>query len=405
MLNYDYYIWVEIEANKKRILNKSYFERILEKCADSGIGSIILSAKDTTGFCIYRSSFVPHYSKFDSDFEDIDYLDMYTKMAHEKGMKVYAAVDVFAEGRVKERNELSPGFVNAAWQTHMYGIDKLGKPSIRPITDLKDIKTVGSIDDFCEVFVNPIKDEVREYEVKLIKEIAENYDVDGVVLDRVRFVGLGSDFSNYTRKKFEEYLNGKVENWPEDIYKLINVNGKIEVEYGPLFGKWITFRAAYIKKFILEVKEAVKSCNKNVEFLDYTGSWYPLYYLVGANWAKEGYMPEDYPWAKAEYADTGYAQYIDKLLSGFYYEDVTIKDALQNGKIEYWYSVEGSGDMVKKVVDDAAPYIGSLFVKQYEDNVDNFKRAVDMCFKKSNGCMIFDLCYIDDYKWWEACKR
>ncbi len=405
MLNRDYYVWVEIEANKKRILDEKYFEKMMDKCVEAGIGSIILAVKDTTGFGIYHSNVVPHYSIFDKDFQNIDYLEKYIKIAHSKGLKLHAAVDVFAEGRVKEKHELSPGFKNPSWQSYMQGIGDDGKPAIRPISDLKGIKTIGSIDDFSEVFVNPIKKEVRDYETNIVKELVEKYDLDGIVLDRVRFVGLGSDFSDYTREKFEEFLGKTVEKWPEDVYKLVNKNGEIQAEYGALFGKWVTFRASYIKSFILQVKDAIKTSGKNVEFLDYTGSWYPIYYLVGANWAREGYKAEEYPWVdKEEYANTGYAQYIDKLLSGFYYEDVTIEEALKNGKPAYWYSVEGSGDIVNKVVGDAVPYIGSLFVKQYENNEDAFKRAVEMCFEKSKGCMIFDLCYIDGYNWWDACK-
>ena len=404
MLNYDYYIWVEIEANKKRILDRNYFKRMIDKCITAGIGSIILSAKDTSGFGIYKSKVVPHYSKFDSDFMETDYLKDYIALAHEKGVKLYAGIDVFAEGRVKEKNMLSPGFKNPSWQTHMYGVDKDFEPAIRPISDLKDIRTSGSIDDFNEVFVNPIMEEVRQYEVDIVKELIENYDIDGVVLDRVRFVGLGSDFSDISKEKFEEFIKRKVTNWPKDIYSFNLKDEKIDIEYGPLFGEWLEFRATYIKKFIAEVRKAIDVSEKNVEFIDYTGSWYPIYYLVGANWARRGYVPEEYPWINKSYGETGYAEYIDKLLSGFYYEDVTIEEALKNKKPHYWYSVEGSGDMVEKVVGDAVPYMGSLFLQQYEGNAEKFKQAVKMCFDKSKGCMLFDLCYVDDYNWWNECK-
>lgn len=410
MVNYNYYIWVEIEANKLRIIDEDYFKGIIKKCRETGIGSIILSAKDTTGFCIYQSSFVPHYSRFDKDFEDTDYLKTYIDAAHEAGLKLYAGIDVFAEGRVKEKHKLSPGFINTQWQTRMYGIDENGNPKIQSVAELNDIKTTGAIDDFNEVFVNPVMDEVRDYELNIIKELVTNYHIDGVVLDRVRFVGLGSDFSDYTKDRFEEFIQEKVRNWPEDIYKLEAQQGmaadkNLKVNYGPLFGQWVTFRASIIKTFIKQVRTMIKESGKNVEFADYTGSWYPLYYLVGANWASEKYVPEEYPWVDKNYADTGYAEYIDTLLSGFYYTDVTVKDALDKGRPAYWYSVEGSGDMVQKVVGDAVPYVGSLFLQQYENEPEVFSNAVDMCFKKSGGCMLFDLCYVDDYDWWAQCKR
>lgn len=398
-------MWIDAGANKKRILDEQYFGRMIDNCIAAGFDSIILSAKDTAGFGLYKSSIVPHKSLYDPDFQDIDYLRKYTVMAHEKGIKIYAAVDVFSEGRKKNSSRLSPGFAHPEWQTEVYGIDGQGKPAIKPISDTAFLRTTGSIDDFGEIFVNPARDDVREYELSAIEELINNYDIDGIVLDRVRFIGISSDFSSYTKEKFEAYIGGKVENWPEDIYKLKQHDEKIVIEYGSLFGRWITFRARTIKKFVMGVEEVVKSCKRRVELIDYTGSWYPLYYLVGANWASEKYTPEDYyPWVGSEYSNTGYAEHIDKLLSGFYYYDVTTEDALRSGKPEYWYSVEGSGVIAGRAVMGAVPYVGSLFVPQYKDNPDTFKRAIEMCFKKSNGCMIFDLCYVDDYNWWDLCK-
>ena len=400
----NYYIWVEIEANKKRLLDEKKFNILLDKCVSSGIDSIILSIKDTSGFGIHKSKVVPHYSNFDKDFKEEDYLEKYIDKCHEKGLKIYAAFDVFAEGWNKKKHKSSPGFINTHWQTQMYGLDKEGNTLIKPIGDLQGMDTIGSIDDFQEIFVNPVMDEVKDYELSIIKEVIDNYSIDGIVLDRVRFIGLGSDFSDFTRKEFEDFIDHKVNNWPEDIYKLERKENDIDIIYGELFGKWLTFRAHHIKKFILMVREAVDNCGKDIEFVDYTGSWYPIYYLVGANWAREGYVPEDYPWVDKNYGATGYAEYIDTLLSGFYYEDVYIEDALKNGKPHYWYSVEGSGDIVDKVVGSATNVAGSLYVKQYENNPEKFKEAVEMCFKKSKGCMIFDLCYIDDYNWWDWCK-
>lgn len=404
MLDKNYYVWVEIEANKKKILDEKYFNSVMDKCVEAGIGSIILAVKDTTGFGIYNSKIVPHYNKFDSDFQEKDYLKLYIEMAHSKGIKLYAGVDVFAEGRVESPNKLSPGFVHQDWQSHMYGVDEACNPVIRPISELQGIRTTGAIDDFHEIFVNPAKEEVKNYEKSIIQELAENYDLDGIVLDRVRFVGLGADFSDYTKAKFEKFIKAKVINWPQDIYTLVEKNEKLEVEFGILFGKWITFRASLIKDFVVNIKNMMDKLDKKVELVDYTGSWYPLYYQVGANWAREGYIPEEYSWVDKKYGDTGYAEYLDNLLSGFYYEDVTIEEAKEHKKPETWYSVEGSGDIVKKVVGDSVPFVGSLFLKQYEKNPIQFKKAVEMCFEKSSGCMLFDLSYIEEYGWWKECK-
>lgn len=405
MADYNYYLWIEIQANKHRISDRDYFNRILDRCLCAGIGTIILSVKDTTGFGIFKSSLVPHYSKYDSCLEETDYLHEYVEMAHKKGLKLLAAVDVFAEGNTKAYHPLSPGYANTEWQTRMYGIDGKGDIAIKSVTDIPGMQTADSIDDFGEIFVNPVRDDVKEYELGVIKEIVDNYDIDGIVLDRVRFIGLGSDFSDYTRNKFEEYIGERVQHWPEDIYSLEKGEREPKISEGPLFGKWITFRAGVIKSFIIKAGEIVAK-HPGIEFLDYIGSWYPLYYTVGANWASSRYIPDEYPFVqKEEYSGTGYAEFVDKLISGFYFPEITIHDAIRLGKPAYWYSVEGSGDTMKKVVGGVVPFVGSLFLEQYKGRPDVFMKAVDMCFKKSQGCMLFDLCYIEEYDWWKYCEK
>jgi uncharacterized lipoprotein YddW (UPF0748 family) len=362
LLNHEYYVWVEITANKKRILDCECFAAMLDKCVQAGIGSMILSVKDTSGFCLYDSKFVPHYADFDADFDRIDYLQEYLQQAHERGMKLYAGIDVFAEGSTKRKNLLSPGFAHPSWQTEVYGLDETGAGKIQRVADAAPIRTTGSIDDFNEVFVNPVMEEVQEYEISIIQELIGKYDIDGIVLDRARFVGLSSDFSKDTREKFEGFAQEKIEHWPEDIYCLTADESGLKIEYGAVFGKWVEFRAKVIKDFILKVRKTIDNADKKLAFMDYTGSWYPLYYMVGANWASERYVPEEYPWVNAqEYAKTGYAESLDRLLSGFYYNEVTRLEAESNQK-PYWYSVEGSGDMVEKVLYHQSELIGKAML-------------------------------------------
>lgn len=48
---------------------------------------------------------------------------------------------------------------------------------------------------------NPI---VQEYELKIVSEVVEKYpQLDGIILDRVRFDGIQADFSPLSLKKFE----------------------------------------------------------------------------------------------------------------------------------------------------------------------------------------------------------
>lgn len=399
-MNSNYFIWIEIEANKKTITDQQSFRQAMEKCRDAGIGAVILSVKDTSGFAIYESRIAPHYSEYDKIFEKKDYLLECLDTVHSLGMKFYASVDVFAEGNKRRPHPKMPGIQRTDWQTHVYGINETKDMVIQPVSAETAIKTIGSIDDFGEIFVNPANDEVCEYELSLLNEIMAKYAIDGIVLDRVRYVGLSSDFSPVTKEKWEQY-NGNKCSWPEDIYRIKENDGKLEIEYGDCFGEFITFRAGIIKSFINQVRALVNAQPKKIEFWDYTGSWYPLYYQVGANWAAKDYDAIEYPWVNLQkYKKTGYAEQLDGLMSGFYYSYVTEQEAKDAKQPAYWYSVEGSGRLASQVTRNVVPIAGSLFLDQYRENPEAMTRAVDMCFQKSSGCMLFDLSYLVKNDWW-----
>ncbi|NLL76218.1 MAG: family 10 glycosylhydrolase [Clostridiales bacterium] len=401
----NYYVWIEIQANKNLICKRDNFRNAMEKCMRSGIGSVILSVKDTTGFTLFESAYAPHYSLYDPVFNGLDYLAECLGIIHSLGMKCYAAFDVFAEGNKKNPHLLMPGLKNEGWMTEVYGLNEEDKPVIQKVAASSTLHTIGSIDDFGEIFVNPANSETCTYECDLIREVIDKYPIDGVVLDRVRYVGLSSDFSPLTKQKFLEYSKITDMQWPEDIYTMKRTENDIQLQHGRYFGSFLEFRALTISIFMKKVRNVINECNRKVELLDYTGSWYPLYYQVGANWASENYVPTEYPWVDpVKYSATGYIGHTDKLLSGFYYEDVTKEQAVRHGKPADWYSVEGSAEMAYKVTRREKPVIGSLFLQQYADSLNSMKEAVAMCFEKSDGCMLFDLSYLEENNWWKYIK-
>ena len=76
--------------------------------------------------------------------------------------------------------------------------------------------------------INPLNEEYRTDILNVLKEVVTKYpDLDGLMLDRVRYDGITADFSSLSRKKFEEYIGKKVANFPEDIFRWTkNADGK-----------------------------------------------------------------------------------------------------------------------------------------------------------------------------------
>jgi len=251
------------------------------------------------------------------------------------------------------------------------------------------------------IFVNPCHPKVRAYELSIIEEICANYAVDGIVLDRMRYNNIYSDFSDITRAQFERYIGRPVANWPEDVFRRDVIPGD-DVIRGTLFGEWLKFRAQVIKDFLIEARNVVKSTRPTAKLGVYVGSWYPVYYGVGVNWGSSKHKA-DYDWWPSGYEKTGYAELVDYLCTGCYYVHPTRQDAVRH-KDEEWKSVEAAAQESVNAVKDATVIYGSLYLYQYNGSPKRFAEAVKQCLDKTQGCMIFDLVYVRQYGWWSLLK-
>ncbi|NLA39793.1 MAG: family 10 glycosylhydrolase, partial [Methanomicrobiales archaeon] len=240
------------------------------------------------------------------------------------------------------------------------------------------------------VFVNPLHPKVREYELSIVGEICRSYPVDGLVFDRMRYPNIYSDFSSLTRKALESAV-GRSFNWPDDVFRRDPTPGE-QIIRGPLFGEWLKLRAHAIRDFIAEARALIKSVRPNAALGVYTGSWYPVYYDVGVNWGSPDHVGQ-FEWWPEGYESAGFADLVDYLCTGCYYEHPTRAEATTEG-FDGWRSVEAAAEESTTAVDDAAFVYGGLYLKQYEGRPDRFADAVRVCLEKTQGCMLFDLVYV-----------
>lgn len=260
----------------------------------------------------------------------------------------------------------------------------------------------GEIGDMHQaVFVNPVNPEVRSYALSIVKEICSNYAVAGVVLDRMRYPNLYTDFSAVTRQAFEKQLGCKVGRWPQDVLTR-SVSEKEGFSKGPLFKDWLKFRAQVMHDFLVEVRKTVQTTKPGAMLGIYVGSWYPAYYDVGVNWGSPS-NTADYAWWPQGYETTGYADQVDFMCTGCYYENPSRKDAIASG-IPEWMSVEAAAQESTNAVKNDTFVYASLYLLQYDKQPDRFLKAIEQCLTSSQGCMFFDLVYARNYNWWDTLK-
>ncbi len=394
-----YSVWIEIQANKATIADAHQFRAAMRRCAQAGMDAVLLSVRDTSGFALYPSKLASHYSQYDPAFAPgVDYLKQCVEICREEGLALFAALDVFVGGNRNHPQPGMPALLHPEWQAQVYGLDAQGAPCVRPVMDAQGLQTVSSIDDFGELFLDPMHPEVQQYLLDLADELLERYPVAGLVLDRVRYVGFCSDFGPRTRAAVQR-LAGDTEGWPESVYRI--EEGRPVP--GPLFDAFRTSRAECIHDFMERMSALVDRFPGRV-LLDYTGSWYPLYDQVGANWASVRHVPEEYGLASIEkYQHAGYAHLVDNLLSGCYYPEITEQEAAH--RPAFWYSVEGAARLAKQVILEDAPVTASLFLDQYRSQPRRIEQAIQMCFAQTGRCMLFDLSYLEQDGWWPHAQR
>jgi uncharacterized lipoprotein YddW (UPF0748 family) len=386
-------LWVDFIANADYLAFKENQIAFMKNAKASGVTRLVIDAKIPFGQVTYPSSIAPHVSSVKDGRYDAwrgrNFLQEMLELGHREGFIVLANLDVFAEGE-KAAGE-GVAYEKKEWQTVFYQYNaELQKGEFLSAEDSKEYA----------VWVNPILPEVEDYELSILKEVVENYDVDGIVLDRCRYPNVYGDFSDFSRNRFEDFMGEKLNNWPEDI---LSFSAEGELVRGTYFNKWVEWRAGNITEYVKKAKRIVKKRNPNLLFSIYVGSWHPLYYHEGVNWGSNTFQP-DYEWTSETYHITGYGDELDFIMTGCYYPDVTKDEAIANQKPADWYSVEGGIEVSLKALNGKTPVVASLYLKDYENNPEQFLKAIEMCKERSSGVMLFDTSHFNSFQWWNLVK-
>ena len=399
------YMWFDCEANFALANDPDSIRHYLGKCREAGFTDAVVDVKSIMGETVYPSAYAPFMHEWDGVErpETYDVLGHFIRIGHELGMRVYGSLNIFAGGH----NYFDRGIIyadHADWQSQ--------------VSTPEGIVPISTIKTNYNGMLNPADPEVRKYELDILREFAERYpEVDGVIFDRLRYDDITSDFSPLSKQLFETYIGAEVTRFPEDIlYWQQNEAGEWKWQQGPLFRKWIEWRAGVIKSFVEESHAALKAINPDLRIGDYTGAWYPSYFEVGVNWASNRYDPsQEFDWATPEYKNYGYAELLDIYTNGNYYWPVTIEEYRQGSKkhlnetdseasVGDHLSVEGGCRYSRRLL-AGRPFIGGMYVEDYKRDTVQFKRAVEMNLRESDGLMVFDIVHIINRDWWGPLRR
>lgn len=386
------YIWIDAAANFVEFANsKENIVRDLKKAADAGFTDIVVDVRNSMGDVLFKTDIVEqarklptweggyHYYERTATW---DYLQVFIDAGHELGLRVHAAINTFTGGCIYPYGLGQQGLVfrdetKKDWVTTLY----LNGSLINALD--------ADSDSYSTKFFNPANDEVQTFLLSMIQDLAK-YDVDGIFLDRCRYDDIYSDFSEVSKKKFEEYLGYSITDFPKCV----------ETSYPK---QWLAFRAKVIHDFIVKAREAVKSENEEIQFGTYVGAWYSTYYEVGVNWASPRYnAASDYSWASAEWVKYGYADHLDFMLVGAYAGADKVYGTTE-------WTCQGFCMLAKeKLCGDVkfagGPDVGNSSGYESGGQGSTITKTVDACMNSADGYFLFDMVHIRNYNYWSACK-
>lgn len=151
--------------------------RIMENCAGAGFNAVLFQVRGN-GTVFYPSEIEPWAEEFDFRDPGFDPLALALEEAHKRDLELHAWVNVMPAWRGPDQ----PAIEGQLYFTHpeWFWYDREGNR--QPL-----LHKVGDSERGWYVNLNPCLPEVREYLVEVFHELVDNYEVDGLHMDYIRF--------------------------------------------------------------------------------------------------------------------------------------------------------------------------------------------------------------------------
>lgn len=395
------YIWVDASANFRDFANsKENITYYLNLAKTTGFTDIVVDVRPSNGDLLFGSNtgdqvqylcaWVDHvYTKIERK-ASWDYLQAFIDEGHRLGLRIHASINTFVGGATNALGKHGVVFRDAEKAQWTTGLNMKNG-----IVDIKDGSTGKTI-----MFFNPAKEEVQNYLLNILGDLAK-YDLDGILLDRCRYDGIQSDFSEETKKQFEAYIGETIANYPDDI--LSPGTTSLPSAMPKYCKKWLEFRAKVIHDFIVKARDRIKSVNPKISFGVYVGGWYNTYYESGVNWGSPKYDTSiDYRWATPEYKNFGYADHLDQMCVGAYKAANKVKE-IEDVIIGAMKVVKGDVKVFGGL--DGNNYYPGAAGTEGVDVPSAITKSTELALKTGAGFFFFDMVHLKDNNQWEYVQK
>ncbi|AFZ47399.1 protein of unknown function DUF187 [Cyanobacterium stanieri PCC 7202] len=222
--------------------SKADLKPLFDRFAEAGINTIFFETVNAS-YPVYPSRVAPEQNPMTRGW---DPLQAAIELAHEREMELHAWAWIFA-GANQGHNRL----LN---QSDNYLGPVLSRNPSWVLRD-QDGQAFNRTPGFQKAFIDPANPQAREYLHRLLEEIVQNYDVDGVQLDYIRY-----PFQDpMTRQNF-----GYTEASRRAFQNIYGVDPQTLTPSSSLWSQWVGFRIRQVDSFVEESSRRLKAIDPDV---------------------------------------------------------------------------------------------------------------------------------------------
>ena len=241
-------IWVV----RHSITSPQKVRKLVKFAAENGYTDLFVQVRGR-GDAYYNSSIVPRSTLLPAN--NYDPLQDIIPLAHAQGIKIHAWVNMYLSWSARKL----PANPNHVVNLHPDWVEVNGRGK----SDLEFIAENGR-NGREGAYLSPLNDDVNAHLLQVINELVENYALDGIHLDYVRFQDRDYGYNRAGRKKFLMQYNvdpitlgnGKGSYW----YRL---NPEDKEKY---WLYWNNFRRDELSRFIATIQNNIKAVRPGTKF-------------------------------------------------------------------------------------------------------------------------------------------
>ncbi|MFH1213243.1 MAG: family 10 glycosylhydrolase [Candidatus Neomarinimicrobiota bacterium] len=237
---------------RDQLYSKEKIDAFVEFAAVNDFQDIFVQVRGR-GDAFYRSDLVVRNENLNNGWDPLEYT--LTK-AHTRGLRVHAWLNIYliwsADQKPKNENHLL--FQHPDW----CAVDENGVKDIqRHSVDFANLGTEG-------IYLSPLLPEVRQYLLDVLRELATNYEIDGIHLDYVRYAKNCFDYNPVGRILFRNQYG--IDPLLLTISDKSFYKGLELAEIDSLAQQWDDFRREAISKFIRDARTMLKATKPAILF-------------------------------------------------------------------------------------------------------------------------------------------